>query len=50
MCGFFFSNDINKGKDLSKVRKIEKILKNRGPDNKKTLFLKDLFCHLVDFQ
>ena len=40
MCGFFFSNDINKGKDLSKVRKIEKILKNRGPDNKKTLFLK----------
>ena len=34
-----FQTILIKGKDLSKVRKIEKILKNRGPDNKK-LFLK----------
>ena len=40
MCGFFFSNNINKGKDLAKIREIERILKNRGPDNRKTIFLK----------
>ena len=40
MCGFFFSNKINKSKDLAKIREIERILKNRGPDNRKTIFLK----------
>ena len=40
MCGFFFSNKINKGKDLAKIREIERILTNRGPDNRKTLFFK----------
>ena len=50
MCGFFFSNNINKGKDLAKIREIERILKNRGLIIEKPYFLKKAFCHSADSQ
>ena len=37
---FLLLNKINKSKDLAKIREIERILKNRGPDTGKTIFLK----------
>ena len=39
MCGYFFTNQ-NKSKiDLSKLKKVRKLLNNRGPDSKKTVYV-----------
>ena len=39
MCGYFFTNQ-NKSKiDLSKLKKVRKLLYNLGPDSKKILWI-----------